>query len=185
MPLLAILLTAQILSAPSLAEVEALSPEQAGRLLLSGRTHASILSAGRDTWPGGTPSFTDYELVEAARPLSGGCVRRRWTARFESSATAPGESPIYAGVRSQEEVALPVKGSCPEDGYALLNGPCDPAAQPPEPRSGGSGRRHFRLSKRSGAGSLRQCGRHARGPTGCSCMGCDAIVRGRRTVVGP
>jgi hypothetical protein len=115
---------AQVPSAPALAEVEALSPLRAGERLLRGRDHRPIIAAHRA--PRQTmapPGQTEYELLEAPLRREGGCVRRRWTARFVARPPArPADVRIFADIRPREEVALPAGRACPKTGYASLSG---------------------------------------------------------------
>ena len=123
---LSLLIAAQALNGPTLAEVEALSPEGAGERLLQGRTHEQIVAAGRrDERHIGIPGMTDYELTEAARAVPGGCLRRRWTARFVTAADAAGASPVFSNAIPREEIALASRSGCPDNGYTLINGGLD------------------------------------------------------------
>lgn len=121
-----LLLTAPAPGAPTLAQVEALPPQRAGELLLKGKAHAPIVSARRKVERYiGVPGQTDYELIEAARAIPGGCVRRRWTATFQSAGGGEGDA-VFSGVYSKTEVAVPLPG-CARARYASLNGGVDSA----------------------------------------------------------
>lgn len=126
MALFLTLLAVQALNAPTLAQVESLSPVKAGELLLRGRAHGRVVSAGRRVEHYiGVPGVTEYELIEAPQVVPGGCLRRRWTARFTSSITAPETSRTFAEANPTEEIALPGRNGCPDSGYAIMNGGLD------------------------------------------------------------
>ena len=126
MTLLLLLIAAQTMSGPTLAEVEALSPERAGERLLRDRTHQPVVAARRSPRHSiGIPGVTDYDLIEAPRSVPGGCVRRRWTARFVAATGAAGASPVFSEARPTEEIALASQNGCPDSGYTLINGGLD------------------------------------------------------------
>lgn len=115
------------LGALTLAQVEALSPRRAGELLLEGRAHVPIIRASRKAERYiGVPGQTEYELVETAQAVSGGCVRHSWTARFRTSPGGDEKTAIFVGADSRAEVALRVRG-CTGARYAILNGGVDSA----------------------------------------------------------
>ena len=100
----------------TLGEVEALPPEQAGELVLAGREHEPIVSVTRI---GGMlpPGITELELIERARPVPGGCVRRSWTAVFNDPAAGQEAARPLSTLRGKEQVALPSGRGCPASGY--------------------------------------------------------------------
>jgi hypothetical protein len=114
-----LLLFGQAASRPTLAEIEALTPQRAGEALLGGEAKAPVVSAGRKVERYiGLPGQTEYELVEAGRAVPGGCVRQLWTARFE---TAEGGSPVFVEAHPTMQVALRASG-CTNARYAIMNG---------------------------------------------------------------
>lgn len=116
-----ILLIAADPSAPTLAQVEALPPAQAGELLLKGETHDRIVSSRVKVESGLVPpGWTQYELVEGPHRSPEGCVRRRWTATFSNLPDTTSD-PKFKVAKASDEVALPLAGGCERASYAGVN----------------------------------------------------------------
>jgi hypothetical protein len=96
-----------------------------GELLLKGRAHAPIVSAVKIVEHGmGAPGETNYELLEAPQIVPGGCLRQRWTARFQVANDAAEAASRLVQIFPRVEVALPLRGCMPPQ-YAILNGGLD------------------------------------------------------------
>lgn len=119
--LLPFALLLQTAPAPTLVTVEKLPPERAGELLLAGRAAAPIVATVRPRPIGpGVPGLIDYELIESARAVPGGCLRRRWRASFAGKHPATPENAVFASARPVEEVALAESKRCPASDYSGL-----------------------------------------------------------------
>lgn len=117
----ALLTLAQPLPAPTLAEVERMGPERVGETVLGALAKGPVVDAFRKREVYITaPGQTDYELVEAAEPVSGGCVRRRWTVTFQAKPGQEPEDGVVVRKRFETEVAR--KGlSCEAADYAVVD----------------------------------------------------------------
>lgn len=122
------MLTSQLLlmaAAPTLGHVLGLPPERAGKLVLNNAPHAVIISVELKKEYGiGLPDATDLELVERPRKVAGGCLRTRWTARFDGPGR-PERRALRGLVFSNDEVALSAAQHCPSGQYVGVHNGMD------------------------------------------------------------
>lgn len=118
----AVLMLLDAPSPPTLSAVEAVSPAAAGAMLLAGQDHGPITAVDHPSvHVMGPPGVIEIQLVERSVAGPGGCVRRRWTARFKQSPGAPRGDAVFDTARAATEVARKRNGRCPGTGYAGLS----------------------------------------------------------------
>ena len=190
MTLLSLLIAAQALSGPTLAEIEALSPERAGERLLQGRTHERIVAARpKPERHIGVPGVTEFELIEAPRSVPGGCLRRRWTARFVAAADAVESEPpllrclFNGGDRPARAKRMSGQWLCDRQWRSRAHRRLRLAS------AAGSaldrpGRGQFRLPERGGVRSLREPGDHSCRPSIRARLGRHAVIGIRGVLAG-
>lgn len=111
---------------PTLAQIDGLSPQDAGRLVVP-QASAPIVAIETPSINGLPLERSEYELIEAPQRASGGCVRGRWRAKFVG--TGAEKDRVLDGLYQGQEVALASSsGACPDTSYTRLNGGLDPAA---------------------------------------------------------
>lgn len=118
------MLAAEPLPSVSLSRIEALAPSAAGELVLDGREHERIVAVeliGGGLLP---PFTTELALIERPRPVSGGCVRRHWTAVFAETPATNGQR-MLDRLYASERIALAPGRGCPATQYAHRNSRMD------------------------------------------------------------
>jgi hypothetical protein len=111
---------APIVGAPSLASLEHLSPAAIGDVVLRGRDHGVIESVAPDRGLD-PPGVVKLKLTERPSRISGGCVRKQWTASFVSEPEKPRSSATFKDAYSAFEVALPSASGCANGQFAYVN----------------------------------------------------------------
>jgi hypothetical protein len=105
-------------AAPTLAQVEAVSPRRAGELLLGGRMLRPVVSVRRAPSASiNPPGWIEVELFEAPRAATGGCVRQYWQAVFRKNVNNPDETAVFQRADPRVQVALADRG-CGSPAYA-------------------------------------------------------------------
>ncbi|WP_447762237.1 hypothetical protein [Sphingopyxis panaciterrae] len=117
-----ILLALQAATVPQLIDIEGLSTEKAGKLILAGQAHRPIVAIGEQP-AFGPPGLVELKLAESPVRLDKGCHRRMWTARFllpvEGHSGTGGLQSPYA----VDEVALVPSRPCELAAYSTLASP--------------------------------------------------------------
>jgi hypothetical protein len=111
---------APIPGAPSLALLDDLSPAAIGEVVLRGRDHGVIerVAPDRGLDP---PGVVRLKLTERPSRISGGCVRKQWTASFVSEPGKPESSATLKDAYSAFEVALPNASGCANGQFAYVS----------------------------------------------------------------
>lgn len=107
-------------ASPSLASIEGLSPEAAGQIILKDHEHGVIESVAQDLGLD-APGVTTLKLRERPSSISGGCVRKKWSASFRRQ---PGVTPGSATLTSAyavTEVSLPSLPDCSHGEFVHVN----------------------------------------------------------------
>ncbi len=119
--ILAAMLALALQAAPTVAEMESLTPEAAGRAVLAGKHHRPIARIVTPPFRGmNPPGMVERRLVEQAVASADGCSRRRWTATFFRGPDVDDSQAQLGTISENAEVALPGPAGCPEDGYSLI-----------------------------------------------------------------
>jgi hypothetical protein len=110
-------------ASPTLSQVMALPPSQAGDLLLRDKPHNRIVSFGMARGGGmNAPGFEEYDLVESPQRIPDGCVRRRWTVIFAKLPNSTTSDPVlFDKAWHSDEIALPTTPSCEHASYVGVN----------------------------------------------------------------
>ncbi|MEH3038610.1 MAG: hypothetical protein PGN21_00860 [Sphingomonas paucimobilis] len=117
--MLAVLLQAAV---PRLAEIERMTPVEAGAVVLRGRAHEPIDAVETNsTDPLPFPNIVERYLIGRPVRAGTGCVRRRWRAQFELPATGDVAAAALQSVNATTEVAPAMAGACPTTEYVRLN----------------------------------------------------------------
>jgi hypothetical protein len=105
---------------PTIGSIEGLEPSVIGELVLSGRDNGIIESVTPDRGID-PPGSVKLKLTERARALSGGCLRRQWTATFHHDPGATRGTAILSEAYVTNEVSLPTASGCQNGEFAHVN----------------------------------------------------------------
>jgi hypothetical protein len=107
-------------AAPNLGSIEGLEPSAIGEVVLRGRDHGTVESVLRD--PGlDPPGVVKLKLTERPFAVSGGCLRRKWTATFLHGAGAAERTAILTDTLAATEVSSPTVFDCQKGEFAHVN----------------------------------------------------------------
>jgi hypothetical protein len=101
-----------------LAQVESVSAQRAGQLLLGGRMLRPVVTVQRAPSDSmNPPGWIEVELFEAPRAASGGCVRQYWRAVFQKNVNEPDATAVFQRADHRSQVGLADRG-CGSPAYA-------------------------------------------------------------------
>lgn len=115
-------LTVFMLAQVTLGAIERLPPEQAGNLVLSGKTHGVVQSVVREPATGlDPPGSVRISLIEKAEAVPEGCQRLTWTAEFVQAPEAPVDEAALRSAFASREIALAPRKDCSSAAYARVD----------------------------------------------------------------
>lgn len=122
-------LTVFMLAQVTLGAVERLPPEQAGNLVLSGKTHGVVESVVRERAIGlDPPGSVRLSLIEKAEAVPEGCQRLTWTAEFVQAPEAAADDAALRSAFASREIALAPTKDCASAAYARVGPRLAPSA---------------------------------------------------------
>jgi hypothetical protein len=107
-------------AAPSIGSIEGLQPAAIGEVLLRGRDHGVIERVAPDHGFG-PPGMVKLKLTERPSPISGGCLRKQWTATFYHNPASADGTAIFSDASVTSEVALPTTSGCKKGEFVHVN----------------------------------------------------------------
>jgi len=118
--ILATTLALTLQAAPTLAQIDDLSPQAVGEVVLAGKDHGPIARIVVPERRGmNPPGMVERQLVEQTVVGPDGCSRRRWTATFFHGPGGEGQAKLDT-TWAKTEIALPGPAGCPDDGYTMV-----------------------------------------------------------------
>lgn len=102
--------------------LEKLRPEAAGRRVLRGREHGTIVAiihGPRDFME--APGFSQLSLLEAPRRSAAGCSRQKWSVQFRAEPGAPRATATFFSAFPVTEVALLRHATCNDADFIHVN----------------------------------------------------------------
>ncbi|WP_267396733.1 MULTISPECIES: hypothetical protein [unclassified Sphingomonas] len=114
-------LLAQATDTVSLAQIRAMPPVVAGDVILRDQQHGPIEAFESPTGGMNAPGMIDGQLVERPTATGPGCVRTRWTVKFQAAPGADISAATVIGTYPTREISWILGNVCPSGEYVHLN----------------------------------------------------------------
>ncbi len=105
---------------PSIASIEGLGPSAIGEVVLRGRDYGTVESVTPDRGLD-PPGVVKLKLTERPFGISGGCLRRQWTATFRHQPGVAERTAMLSDAFMTNDVSLPTVPDCSNGEFAHVN----------------------------------------------------------------
>lgn len=115
------LILAQATDTVSLTQVREMPPAVAGEVILRNQQHGPIEAFEAPTGGMNAPGMVEGQLIERPVVTGPGCVRTRWTVKFQVAPGADISAATVIGTYAAREISWILQDACPSGRYVHLS----------------------------------------------------------------